>query len=99
MAGSTISGNCGGAAASGAQVQCLNTLDSKTVFYGVGDASGNYTISNLVAGIYQISAFLSGFVYYHPVIVTVDGSSTFSGINLNPTALTANNAPVQATNF
>jgi hypothetical protein len=99
MAGSTISGNCGGAAASGAQVQCLNTLDSKTVFYGAGDASGNYTIPNLPAGIYQVSAFLSGFVYYHPVIVTVDGAATFAGINLTPTALNANNAPAQAGNF
>jgi hypothetical protein len=99
MAGSTISGNVGGAAASGAQVQCLNTLDSKTVFYGAGDGSGNYTIPNLPAGTYQVSAFLSGSVYYHPVIVTVDGSSTFSGINLNPTAANANNAPVQAGNY
>jgi hypothetical protein len=95
---STISGNVGGAASSGAQVQCLN-IATKAVSYGAGDGSGNYTIPNLSAGTYQVSAFLSPNVYYHPVQVTVDGVATFSGINLNPTALSAANAPVQATNF
>ena len=98
MAGSTISGNVGGAAASGAQVQCLNIL-TKQVSYGAGDASGNYSIAGLAAGTYIISAFLSAQVYYHPVQVIADGSSTFAGINLNPTALNANNAPVQAGNY
>ena len=97
---STITGNVGGAAASGAQVQCLNTLDSKAIVFSVADSFWKFTrFRSLVAGVYQISAFLSGFVYYHPVLVTADGTSTFPGINLSPTALSANNAPTQASNF
>jgi hypothetical protein len=95
---STINGNVGGAAASGAQVQCLNVL-TKQVLFGAGDGSGNYTIPNLVAGTYIILAFLSANVYYHPVQVVVDGVATFSGINLNPIALNASNQSVQASNF
>jgi hypothetical protein len=98
MASSTVSGNCGGSAASGAQVQCLNIL-TKAVSYGAGDGSGNYSIPGLAAGTYIINAFLNAQVYYHPVQVIVDGSATFSGINLTPTALNANNAPAQAGNY
>jgi|SRR5579859_6890573 len=95
---STISGNVGGAAASGAQVQCLNVL-TKAISYGAGDGSGNYSIPNLAAGTYVISATLASKVYYHPVQVVVDGIATFSGINLNPTALNASNVSAQAGNF
>jgi hypothetical protein len=95
---STISGNVGGAAASGAQVQCQNSL-TNAITYGAGDASGNYSIPNLAAGQYTVRASLSGFVYYHPVQVTVDGAATFAGINLNPTALNADNSSVQKSNF
>jgi hypothetical protein len=98
MAGSTINGNVGGAAASGAQVQCLNVLTNVTVF-GAGDGSGNYTIPSLTAGTYIIRAFLSANVYYHPVQVIVDGVATFAAINLNPIALNASNAATQASNF
>lgn len=44
-------------------------------------------------------AFLNASVYYHPVQVVVDGTSAYTGINLTPTALTAANAPPQATNY
>jgi hypothetical protein len=98
MAGSTISGNVGGAAASGAQVQCLNVA-TKLVSFAAGDGSGNYTVPALAAGTYVISAFLSSNVYYHPVQVIVDGVATFSGINLNPTALNASNVPAWTSNF
>ena len=95
---STISGNVGGSAASGAQVQCLNVL-TKALSFGAGDGSGNYSIPNLAAGTYIISVFLNAQVYYHPVQVVVDGIATFSGINLNPIALNASNASAQAGNF
>ena len=98
MAGSTISGNVGGAAASGAQVQCLNVA-TKLVSFSAGDGSGNYTVPSLAAGTYVISAFLSANVYYHPVQVIVDGVATFASINLNPIALNASNAATQASNF
>ena len=95
---STISGNVGGSASSGAQVQVLNVL-TNVILYGAGDASGNYTIPNLAAGTYIVRASLNANVYYHPVQVVVDGVATFSGINLNPTALNAANTPVQAGNY
>lgn len=98
MAGSTINGNVGGSAFQFAQVQCLNVM-TKQVSFGNGDSNGNYTIPSLAAGTYVISAFFSADVYYHPVQVIVDGTSTFGGINLAPTALNANNAPVQAGNY
>jgi hypothetical protein len=95
---STISGNVGGASASGAQVQCLN-IATKQISYGAGDGSGNYTIPNLAAGTYVVSATLGSNVYYHPVQVIADGSSTYSAINLNPVLLNANNVVPQSTNF
>jgi len=98
MASSTISGNVGGAAASGAQVQCLNVA-TKAISFGAGDGSGNYSITGLAAGTYIISATLNAEVYYHPVQVIADGTSTYSGINLNPVALNASNAIPQAGNY
>jgi hypothetical protein len=95
---STISGNVGGAGASGAQVQCVNVL-TKAISFGSGDGSGNYSIPNLAAGTYIVSATLNANVYYHPVQVIVDGIATFSGINLKPTALNASNVDPQAGNF
>lgn len=98
MAGSTITGNVGGAAFSAAQVQCMNNRNQSIVFATV-DGSGNFSFAGLPQARYIISATIAGYVYYHPVHVTADGVSTYSGINLNPTAISANNAPVQATNF
>jgi len=98
MATSTISGNLGGSAASGAQVQCLNVA-TKAISFGAGDGSGNYSIPNLAAGKYIISATLNANVYYHPVQVIADGTSTYSSINLNPIALNASNALTQASNY
>jgi hypothetical protein len=94
---STINGNTGGAASSGALVQLLNVLTNSVVFYPA-DASGNYSFS-VAAGSYIISATLAGFVYYHPVQVIADGTSTYSNINLNPTALNASNTLPQTSNF
>lgn len=93
---STISGNVGGATASGAQVQC-RTVSSGTEASGIirfaaADGSGVYSFAGLPAGTFVISAFLASFVYYHPKQVVADGSSTYSDVNLNPTALNVANA-------
>lgn len=95
---SSIAGNVGGSAFSGAQVQCVNNR-TLAIIFTAADASGNFSISGLTAAEYIVSAFYSGDVYYHPVHVTVDGTTAYTAINLNPTALNANNAPVQASNF
>jgi hypothetical protein len=95
---STISGNVGGAAASGALVQCLNVA-TKAVLFAGADGSGNYSFSGLAQGTYVISATLASNVYYHPVQVVADGATTYSNVNLAVTALNANNAPAQAGNF
>lgn len=95
---STISGNVGGAAAVGAQIQVLDVHSNK-VRFSVADASGNYSVPGLSASTHTVRVFLTAEVYYHPVSVVTDGVSTFSGINLNPTALNAANAPAQAGNF
>jgi len=95
---STISGNVGGAASSGAQVQCLN-IRTNAILFAAADGSGNYTFASLVAGTYTISATLASNVYYHPVQVVADGTTTYSNIDLNPTALNASNVSAQAGNF
>jgi hypothetical protein len=95
---STISGNVGGAAASGAQVQSMDVY-SKKIKFGTADGSGNYSIPGLSASVHIISATLNADVYYHPVQVVTDGVSTFSGINLNPIALNADNTSAQAGNY
>jgi hypothetical protein len=95
---STISGNVGGSSFSGAQVQCVS-VPQGVITLTTADASGNYSFAGLVAGNYQISATIANFVYYHPVQVIVDGVSTYSNINLNPTALNASNTPPQTSNF
>jgi hypothetical protein len=98
MAGSTISGNVGGSTFSGAQIQCVNNR-TQAILFAVADGSGNYTFTGLIQARYIISATFNAEVYYHPVHVTADGSTAYTGINLNPTALSANNAPVQASNY
>jgi hypothetical protein len=95
---STISGNVGGAAAVGAVVQSLN-VRTGNIRYDTADASGNYSIANLAAGTHIVRASLNAQVYYHPVQVILDGTTVYSGINLNPTALNAANAPVEASNY
>jgi len=72
---------------------------TKAISFGSGDNSGNYSITGLVAGTYIVSATLNANAYYNPVQVIADGSSTYSGINLNPVALNASNASAQAGNF
>ena len=91
---STISGNVGGASFSGAQVQCED-IYGKVILFAAADASGNYSFASLAAGTYRISATFASYRYYKSVQVAADGSSTYSGINLTPTALTASNVGAQ----
>lgn len=90
---STINGNVGGAAASGAQVSCTNIF-TKVTLYAAADGSGNYTFSGLAAGTYQIQAALATKQYLPGgKSIAVDGASTYGDVNLNFIALTASNAP------
>lgn len=98
MATSTITGNVGGASFSAAQVQALSVLTGVITFATV-DGSGNYSFAGLAAGTYQIRATINASVYYHPVQVVADGTSTYSNVNLNPIALNASNAATQASNY
>lgn len=86
---STITGNLGGASSSGVQVTAYSSQSG--LILNNADASGNFTFSNLPAGTYTLKAQDgSGKVNYlasHQVIA--DGSSTYSGINFNPTAVNA----------
>jgi hypothetical protein len=91
---STITGNVGGASFSAAQVQCVNVRTNVIIFAPV-DASGNYSFASLLAGTYIISATINAYVYYESVQVIADGSSTYAGINLTPTALNASNVGAQ----
>ena len=95
---STISGNVGGAAASGAQVQVKDIYSDKIKF-GTADASGNYSIPGLSASTHVVRAFLSAESFHHPVQVITDGVSTYSGINLKMVALNSSNAPEKAGNY
>jgi len=90
---STISGNVGGSSFQNALVQCLNILTKAVVFYEA-DSSGNYSFAGLAAGTYTISATYPAYVYYHPIQVIADGSTTYSGTNLSATALNASNVGV-----
>lgn len=94
---STISGNVGGTAASGAQVQCTN-IQTGVILAAAADGSGNYTFSGLAAGTYRIQAALASNQYLPGgKTIVVDGASTYSNVNLNPIALNAVNAPPSAT--
>jgi hypothetical protein len=90
---STVTGNVGGSGFSGALVQASHRRN-KSVTFTVADGSGNYSLSLAVAGEHIISATYPAYVYYHPQQVIVDGTSSYSGINLNPTALNASNLGV-----
>jgi len=94
---STISGNVGGATASGAQVQCRTISSgseaSGTIRFRSADGSGVYSFAGLPAGTYVISAFLASYIYRTQHTVIADGSATYSDVNLNPALLTAANSP------
>ncbi len=100
---STINGNVGGASFSAAQVQCLTVSSASevggTIRFTNVDGSGNYSFATLPAGSFVISATIAASRYYHSPQVIADGTSTYSGINLSPTALNANNSATEATNF
>ena len=99
---STVTGNVGGASTSGALVQAspvnaqVNNNPAQTGPNGmntssaVADGSGNYSIS-LAAGTYLITATLAGVKYPNGLVITVDGTTALSGINLSSVALTASN--------
>lgn len=93
MAGSTVTGSVGGSSFSAAQIQVVN-IATKAITFATVDGSGNYSVASLAAGTYQIRATIASYVYYHPQQITVDGSSTYSNINLLPTALNASNVGV-----
>lgn len=86
---STISGNLGGAAASGVQVTAYSPATG--LIMNAGDGSGNFTFSNLPAGTYTLRAQdgsgKNNYLASHQVIA--DGVSTYSNINFNPTAVNA----------
>jgi hypothetical protein len=71
-------------------VECVSDHfdSSKTqIFTTLSDSSGNYSFSNLPAGRYYISAWVSGFVYRLQALVVVDGVNANTDINLTPTAV------------
>ena len=95
MASSSISGNAGGASASGAGIICVNTSNALANVIGAADASGNFTISGLVAGTYKLfgngatipSGAFKGFTYKSTVDIVVDGTTAYTGITIPaPTA-------------
>lgn len=101
---SSITGNAGGANASGAFIQ-LDPLEqglgSLPTQLGNADASGNFTFSGLIAGTYLITANTSGitsgpfvgFVYRKAVSVPVDGVNNVTGVNIPlPVAANSSNA-------
>lgn len=94
---STVTGNVGGSGFSGALIQVSN-VRTKAIRYDTADGSGNFSVASLAAGDYLISASFAGYVYYKAHSITLDGSSTYSDINLSPTALSASNNP-PASNF
>ena len=75
---STISGNIGGAAESGVHVMAFN--NTMGLLHTNADANGDYSFSGLVSGTYVIS--IGGTLYKKAV--TVDGSSTYSNVDLSP---------------
>lgn len=86
---STVTGNAGGASAQGATITAspLNSALSGPQF-AVADSSGNFTFS-LAAGSYILSAdtrnittgAFIGFVYRSLLPLTVDGTTSLSGMN------------------
>lgn len=85
---STINGNVGGSAFSGANVVCSVPFQGP-VQYAAADGSGNYSFTGLVAGTYIISANFPGFNYLRSHTVTADGSTTYGDVNLDPIAVGA----------
>lgn len=101
---SSITGNAGGANASGAFIQCdplSQGLGGLTTLLANADASGNFTFSGLIAGTYLITAKADtiasgpyvGFVYRKSVSVFVDGVNNVTGVTIpNPVAANSSNA-------
>jgi hypothetical protein len=95
---SSISGNAGGANASGAFIQCAPSsqgLGLAATLFANADASGNFTFSGLAAGNYVLTAKADsitsgpylGFVYRKAVSVPVDGVNNVTGVSIpNPVA-------------
>lgn len=98
MATSTINGNVGGSNAQNAHVTCYGVPTG--LLFAQADASGNYSFASLPAGTYVIKATsegitsgpLVGYVYRSHYTIVADGSTTYSAVNLNPTAPNADNS-------
>jgi len=101
---SSITGNAGGSNSSGAFIQCDPVGPASggvATQFANADASGNFTFSGLIAGLYSIigstvgiiSGPFVGFVYRKMVSVPVDGVNNVTGVNLpNPVAANSSNA-------
>ena len=90
---STINGNVGGSGASGADVQAVN-VSTGAIQHAAADGSGNYSLPGLAAGSYRLFAQLNGKQYFpFGKSIVVDGSTTYSDVNLIPIASSASNAP------
>jgi len=91
---STISGNLGGASASGVQITCYSQQTG--LIMGAADSSGNYSFAGLPQATYTLKAQDgSGKVNYlvtHQVIA--DGVTTYSNINFQPVAINAGGTPL-----
>jgi hypothetical protein len=91
---STITGNLGGASASGVQITCYSPQTG--LIMNAADASGNFSFAGLPAATYTLKAQDgSGKVNYlvtHQVIA--DGVTTYSNINFQPLAVNAGGTPL-----
>lgn len=98
---SQITGNAGGASASGATVLAVpsHVGNAQLTQQVIADASGNFTFIGLAADTYTVQANAStitsgaflGFVYRKAASVTVDGSTNVSGVNI-PAPVAANSS-------
>lgn len=88
---SSISGNVGGAVASGASVRLLpkNVTAPGSAVLAVANGSGNYTFTNVAKGAYTLSASLSGYVYKSTADIVMVATEDLSAINLAPTLINA----------
>ena len=96
---STISGNLGGASASGVQITAYSPQTG--LIMGAADSNGNFSFAGLPQATYTLKAQDgSGKVNYlvtHQVIA--DGAATYANINFNPTAVNAGGTAAGYTNL
>lgn len=90
---STIKGNCGGTGASGFTVT-LYQPSTNTSQTAVCDSNGNYTLSNVSAGVYVLSALAKDGVntYRQKKTIVADGAATYSDVNFSLVAQSSSNS-------